>query len=256
MPSPFPGMDPYLESVDVWPELHGQLIHSIRRHLHQVLPERYVARIDRHIWVHDPDEDDRILLGRPDVFVTDPQEPAGGAPASVTAAPATITLPFAPREGHRFVRIKDVQSRRVVTVIELLNPSNKASGPDREAYLAKRNEYLASRLNLVEIDLLRSGQRMPLGAPPPADYYVLIARAASLPQAGVWPIGLRQSLPTIPIPLDPDIPDVTVNLQACLSEAFEEGRLGSDIKYTQPPTPPLHEPDATWARELLAARTT
>lgn len=254
MPSPFPGMDPYLEDPDVWSDFHTTFITTFRRQLHAVLPPQYVARVDRHVWVQEPD-DERLLLGRPDVYAATPAEAEGGAATATIADPFTVELAVQPSEGSRYLRIVDAKSRRVVTVVELLSPSNKTSGPDRTAYLTKRNDYLARRLNLVEIDLLRAGQRMPMGAPPPAQYYVLVARAARMPHAGLWAVSLREPLPPIPVPLDPSVPEVTVDLQRCLSDSYDEGRFAQDIDYVEPPVPVLHEPDATWARELLAART-
>jgi hypothetical protein len=251
-------MDPYLEDSDIWSDFHGEFIHVIRGHLHAVIPERYVARIDRHIWVDESEDDERLLLGRPDVYVADPEPGAVASSASTAVAdadPVTVDLPFIRRERNRYIRIMDARERRVITVIEVLSPSNKAGGLDRRHYLAKRDEYLGRGVNLVEIDLLRGGQRMPLGKPPPADYYVLVSRAARYPKGGLWPIMLRQPLPPIPIPLDAGVPEVFVHLEACFAEAYDEGRFASDIDYTEPPTPPLTEPDASWSRDLLAART-
>jgi hypothetical protein len=138
----------------------------------------------------------------------------------------------------------------------VLSPSNKVPGDDGQAYRFKRGQYLAGRVNLVEIDLLRAGERPPLGDPPPApsDYYILVSRASEFPQAGFWPLSVRDVLPTIPVPLDPEEADVPLDLRPCADRAYDEGRYGSQINYTQAPNPPLREPDALWARQLLAAR--
>src|SRR5436190_66443 len=159
MPSPFPGMDPYIEEPSLWPDFHGSMIYAFRAALNAVLPERYVAHVDQYVWLHEPDLPTRQRLGRPDAFVTDEAAPPGNGPASsaalaALAAPAVSTLPVVRRTGPRYIQIRDGHDRRVVTVIELLSPSNKDSGGDRDAYLAKRNEYLATGTNLVEIDLL------------------------------------------------------------------------------------------------------
>src|SRR5205085_8491389 len=110
----------------------------------------------------------------------------------------------------RYIKIIDSEERRIVTVIEVLSPSNKTGSADGQAYRLKREEYIANGINLVEIDLLRSGLRPPLGnpAPPISDYYVLVHRGWEKDRLGIWPISIRDPLPAVPIPLDPDIPDV------------------------------------------------
>jgi hypothetical protein len=255
MPSPFPGVDPYLEDPAVWPDFHFRFIAHLGNHLNERLPECYVTEIDRHVWLQEPSAEERMLIGRPDVYAGDtgPEPPAPAATATIPA-PATTVVPIEPRLGDRYINVVDVADRRVVTVIELLSPSNKYPGRDRDAYLTKRREYIHARLNLVEIDWLRDGPRMPMTAPPPAQYYVLVGRAAELPKFGVWALSVREPLPTVPVPLDPGVADIPLDLQRCFTAVYDAGRYRSKIDYTRPPTPPLHEPDATWARERLAAR--
>lgn len=255
MPSPFPGMDPYLEEPSLGPDFHLGMIAAMRAALNAQLPPRYAAYADRYVWLHEPDADTRLRHGKPDVYVTDRAETmAEGNPVGTLAAPAVVTLPAVRREGNRYLRIIDRQSRRVVTVIELLSPSNKEPGEDREAYLAKRNEYLATGTNLVEMDLLRQGIRLPMGepGPPPADYYVLVSPAAAFPQAGVWPFAVRDPLPAVPIPLDAGETPLLLALKPCFDRAYEEAPYQRELDYNAPPQPPLPEPDAAWARELLA----
>jgi len=111
-------------------------------------------------------------------------------------------------------------------------------------------------VNLVEIDLLRDGERPPLQVPepPPSDYYILVCPAATFPQAGFWPFSVREPLPLVSIPLDPHSEPVFLDLRACLDRAYDGGRYSDEIDYRQPPVPPLSEADAAWADELLAAR--
>src|SRR5262249_39139400 len=147
-------------------------------------------------------EKDRLLIGGPDVFVAD-REPsvANGGVATVTA-PVTTILPGVVRK-QRYLKIVDSEARKIVAVIEILSPSNKTRGDDGEAYRLKREEYIASGVSLVEIDLLRSGVRPPLGdpAPPVSDYYILVHRAWEKDRMGIWPISIRDALPQVPIPL-------------------------------------------------------
>lgn len=258
MPSPFPGMDPYLEQPELWGECHTALIYLVHAQLNARLPARYTASTDIHVWLQEADAESRERRD-PDVFVSDRGH--GGAAVAVRpnarAAPAEIVLPVEQRRGHRFVTIRDKLNDRVVTVIEVLSPTNKAAGRDRDAYLAKRDEYFLARVNLVEIDLLRSGTRPPLGeqAPAPFAYYVMVCRDSEFPKAGFWPLGVRDTLPEIPVPLKPEDSDCPLDLRACLDRGYDEGRWAQKVDYTLPPDPPLAEPDATWAKELLANRT-
>lgn len=252
MSSPFPGMNPYLEDPDIWPDFHGSFLIELRSRLNLVLPKGYVARWDRYVWV---DEDDRErLLGKPDVFVSESGVPAiqNGGTATL-ASPVTVLLPMLEAKGKPVVKIFDARGKRVVTVIEMLSPANKSRGVDHEAYLAKRQEYLQTGTNLVEIDLLRGGQRAPVeGENAPCDYCILVSRAAEFPRAGFWPLTIRDPLPTIPIPLDPGVADVSIALQDCLAPVFEQGRYDEDIDYTQAPPPPvMSADDVEWVRERV-----
>src|SRR5262249_26500385 len=114
----------------------------------------------------------------------------------------------------------------------------------------------SSGVNLVEIDLLRAGKRLSLGKPKPprSDYLILVGRADEMPVMGYWTLSVRDPLPVLPIPLDPSVEDVSLDLRACLDRAYEEANFAWEIDYSRPLHPPLKEPDATWARELLAAR--
>lgn len=255
MPSPFPGMDPYLESW-VWPDCHGTLITAIRAQLNTKLPRRYIANTELYAWREGQSENDRLLLGGPDVHAVDRGPTTSNGPLGATVvAPVTTILPGVERK-QRYVRIVDESGRRIVTVIELLSPSNKTAHESGDAYRYKREEYIASGINLVEIDLLRSGVRPPLGDPAPSipDYYVLVCRAWQRPKLDLWPFSIRDPLPQVPVPLDPEEPEILLNLRAAFDRSYDEARYDEQVDYTKPPKPPLREPDAKWALELLSAR--
>jgi hypothetical protein len=118
----------------------------------------------------------------------------------------------------------DKSNNRVITAIEILSPSNKTDGADRDAYLAKRDEYFLAQINLVEIDLLRSGLRPPLGEQTPEQfaYYLMVCRNTQFPKAGFWSFGIRDTLPEVPVPLKPEDPDCPLDLRACLDRGYEE----------------------------------
>ena len=153
--------------------------------------------------------------------------------------------------GLSFVEIRNRLNRRLVTVIELLSPSNKRLRADREQYEAKRGAILTSRTNLVEIDLLRGGLRLPLADEVAGDYGVLVSRATDRPDADWYPIALRDRLPKIPIPLDDEDPHVNLDLHAILDRLYDEGGY-QDFIYDAEPDPPLSPQDAAWARGVLA----
>jgi hypothetical protein len=250
-------MDPYIEAPHLWNDFHISMIVAMRSALNAVLPARYAASADVHVWSVDPDKETSVLLGKPDVPITEEMETNGGVTTRVrhAAAPATLRLRKRRQRTRRYLRIHEARSSRLVTAIELLSPANKAPGPDRDAYIAKREEYLATGTNLVEIDLLRAGTRPPLGDnPPESAYYVLACREWEFPLAGFWPIGVRDPLPEIPVPLAEDVSDAPLPIRRCVDECYDGGRYPLKIEYGEPPTPPLREPDATWASELLTAR--
>ena len=258
MPSPFPGMDPYLESPSYWGDCHVNILGAIRTDLNATLPNRYAAATELYVWIHEPDAESRRR--KPDVYVSDHGSVLSRETSVATATSATrtkIVLPPIPIMGTKYLRIVDVDNQRLVTVIELLSPANKQPGPDRQAYLSKRNEYLAANVNVVEIDLLRRGSRLPLGDSPMvmSDYYVLLCRAANFPQAELDTFGIRDPIPEFAIPLDPGENEPVLSLRRCLDRVYNEGRYAMKIKYDVPPKPPLEGEDATWAREMLSQRT-
>src|SRR5665213_888143 len=250
MPSPFPGMDPYLEDPDLWPDFHLTFLVALRAALNQVLPAPYVARADRHVWVDDPESELR-LLGRPDLYIADPLDGQRDLEtATALAAPVTASLPYPARKGQPFLKVLDPRQHRVVTAIELLSPANKKSGKDRDAYLNKRADYLASQINLVEMDLLRSGERPPMDKPlPPAHYYIIVCRVLDFPRAGAWPFTVRDLLPAARIPLGPADEPVVLPLRPSLDRAYDEAEYAQEIDYDQPTKPSLDAADAAWAAE-------
>lgn len=251
MPSPFPGMNPYLEHPGVWVDFHHTYLTFIREAIAgQVAPD-YQVRIEQHVYIED-EPDDRRLIGIADADV----RIEGGSPASVggTVAvltpPAQVQMPKVRRRKARYLTIRTGTGERVVTVLKLLSPANKDGGVDQAAYLAKRRELLAGAVSLVELDLLRGGMRMPLGRHAACDYYALVSRPPDRPTADFWPIRLRNPLPVIPIPLDPGRPEATLSLQDTLHRAYDSARYGPSL-YRRPPEPRLPAEDAAWAEGLI-----
>ena len=262
MPSPFPGMDPYLEGR-LWPEVHASLIYTIKSALAASLPDGYFVETHEYVWLCAEPPEKRRRGGSPDVFLANGTltgHPSSATTVAVAAAEPTVRVTLssaAAVEKKRYLRVVDADNDRVVTVIELLSPSDKLPRDDRVRYLAKRDEYLGGRANLVEFDLLRKGRRLPMGEPEPpdADYYIVVTRAAEYPVAGVWAFTVHDRIPVIPVPLDPDQAAVPLDLRACLDKAYDDARLAKRIEYSAPATPALRAPDAAWAAGFLAGRT-
>ncbi|MEX2170132.1 MAG: DUF4058 family protein [Pirellulales bacterium] len=254
MPSPFPGMNPYLEQVDVWHDFHQSFVAHIRDAIAPQIRPKYLAKIDENVYIHELSAEERHLLGRPDVAVLSNQP--GGTTTAVAerAAPAYgHLLPLADELQESFIEIRDQESRELITVIELRSPTNKVRGPDRDQYIAKRRCILASPAHLVEIDLLRGHERMPVRDMPPCDYVVMVSRYQERPRVGLWPINLRDRLPEIPIPLRYDDPDATLDLQPVLANLYDAAGY-EDYIYRGKPQPPLRGEDAVWAEGMIEVR--
>jgi hypothetical protein len=254
MPSPFPGMNPFLEEEDVWHDFHESYLPALRDHLAAQLPAHYIAKINEHLYIHEPTEERRLFFGRADVFVATQQSAAASGATATLGGPAQVLLPAVDVEGLSLLEIHDRRDRRLVTVIELLSWANKYAGADREQYLVKRGQLLRSRTHFVEIDLLRGGPRMPFaGALPECDYYAMVSRVEKRPQADLWPIRLRERLPVLPIPLRAPDADAHLDLKAVLDQVYDGARYGNYI-YESQPQPNLRAEDSAWAAQFLPAR--
>lgn len=254
MPSPFPGMDPYLEG-SLWTTLHFTLGAEIVRQLaprlrprYVVLPvERFVMEISNGVAV-------TTTSVYPDVGVAEagPQL-SGRSETAAASAPLRLATVMPEAVPHITVEIRDTTNRRLVTVIEILSPTNKR-GEGVEEYLTRRRRILLSTAHLLEIDLLRTGQRVPMQQPlPAAPYFVFLSRADDRPMTEVWPIALNQALPIVSVPLLPGDADVFLDLQSAFTAAYD--LLGYDliIDYTQPPEISLSNEEKAWVDQYLQA---
>jgi hypothetical protein len=256
MPSPFPGIDPYIESSGMWGDFHTTLLVALRAKLNALMPRRYRAKVDVFVFIQVPSERPRVRRRlEPDTFVVKRHRRNGGLSAVGTmVAPSTITLP-AVRKKKKAVLVVDRQMNRVVTAIEILSPSNKEAGDDRTAYLNKRGEYFGGGVSLVELDLLRGGSRLPLGSSPPEkEYYAMVCRAWEFPRADLWTFSIRDAIPDIPIPLAEGVPDTRLPLRECVERAHAEGCYDTEFEYGQPLTPALNKADSAWLRQLVGSR--
>ncbi len=202
----------------------------------------------------EPEASQRRLAGHSDVAVTQGLTENGiRVGTAVPEASVEVLVPVVDLEGSSYLEIRDRRDRRVITIVELLSPSNKYAGRDREQYIVKRSRAFGSSAHFVEIDLLRGGPRLPLTNLPPCDYYALVSRMERRPRADLWPIQLRQRLPVVPIPLSDPHPDAQLDLQDVLHRVYDAARYGSYI-YEEEPTPNLASDDTAWARTLVPTR--
>jgi hypothetical protein len=245
-------MNPYIEQERVWSDFHESFMPAARDALAAQVRPHFIAKINEHLFIHEMPEAPRRFVGRGAIGVTrTPSGAPGSAPGTtVLGAPAQVRLPALDVERLSFVEIRDRDGWQLVTVIELLSPSNKYAGPDRDQYLAKRQELLASATHLVEIDLLRGGPRMPMENLPACDYCVLVSRAPNRPDAGLWPIRLRERLPVVPIPLRPRHADAELDLQPLLDRIYDAAGY-EDYLYRGQPQPQLNAEDAAWAQPFV-----
>ncbi|MCY2992109.1 MAG: DUF4058 family protein [Planctomycetota bacterium] len=250
MPSPFPGMNPYLEQEDAWHDFHERFLPLVAERIAAQVDPRYIVKIDEHIYIHELSAEQRRFLGRADITVGRGRSAAERQTATgVLEAPAEGYLPAVDVERLAFVEIRDRRNRQLVTLIELLSPANKRPGADRDQYLAKRHEVLASAAHFVEIDLLRGGRRPPVEDWPACDYCVLVSRCEQRPRVGIWPLRLSDRLPLVPIPLRAPDPDAQLDLQEALHDIYDKAHYQTYI-YDGAPDPPLTPQDEVWARQF------
>lgn len=251
MPSPFPGMDPYLENPEIWPEVHSRLIVAISDSLAPSLHPKYYAAIEKRTYLDTPE--DSILVGIPDVSVTSrsPELNTENRAATALTQAEIVTLPLPEEVTERYLEIRDTQTSTVITAIEILSPKNKRPGEGRTAYLQKRQRVLTAQTHLVEIDLLRGQAQMPLGTDTKTNYRILVSRSHTRPKAELYGFNLQTPIPTFYLPLKPGDSEPEINLKAILDDIYDRAGYSFRIDYKQPPKPGLDKTDQQWAATLF-----
>jgi hypothetical protein len=251
MKSPFPGMDPYLEPH--WLDIHASLAIGARDSLNSDLPDDLVAHVEERVAIESRSGEEH-LFGR--VF-----EPAAGESPAVADTSGTIRAPYrllaqVEPMTERFVRVTEVGTERLVSVLEFVSPTNKR-GEGLSAFRSKRAELLLCGVNFVEVDLHRAGDwqlllrphRSPRGAATP--YRVTIRVPTDPAAVYLYPIRLQDCLPAISIPLRQRDPEVKIDLQGLIDRAYSSGRYDRCLDYSQPCEPPLDPDQAAWTEALL-----
>lgn len=254
MPSPFPGMDPYLEGY-LWPDVHSALASKIRQFLAPLLRPKYVARLEVYL-AEDPFPEGEIGILYPDVEVVETQQkqrPAQNLKGStLTITPPALALPVTQSVQVRLtsVEIRDTANNKLITSIEILSPVNKRE-PGLTTYRKKRQRLYQANVHLLELDLIRRGTR-PFTQPRlPNVPYCIALTCAHAKQIDLWPIDLPVPLPVVPVPLqDPD-PDVPLDLQSVLAAIYDEAAYDLTLDYSQTPPPPaLSSNDIDWLQSI------
>ncbi len=255
----FPGMDPYLEAPAIWEGFHSSFVVYMRDALQPQLRPRYIASVERRVVVESPNGDQRPII--PDVWVGNRTQASATSATAVADVDSPVIVEVSALEIHQsYLEILDTTTgMRVVTVIEVVSPSNKYHGHGRDLYLTKQAEVLSSLVNLVEIDLHRSGPHV-VSVPEsvarskgPYDYLVCTNRAVGPREKfELYPRRLADRLPRIPIPLATGDRDVRLDLQAVLELAYDRGAYSDQLRYDRPCSPPLDPTDEEWAKKVIS----
>ncbi|BAY25171.1 hypothetical protein NIES2100_49770 [Calothrix sp. NIES-2100] len=255
MRSPFPGMNPYLEYPELWPEVHHWIITAIAESLVPQLRPKYRVAVEKR--VYQVTDENSVLVGIPDVSVgrsltKTEAELSSVAVASSPVKPITVNVPIPEEVREGYLEVREVGTGEVVTVIEVLSPKNKRPGAGRNAYESKRQQVLGSLSHLVEIDLLRGGKPMPiLGTEIPASYRILVSRCNYRPKAELYPFNLPEAIPSFLLPLRQGDTEPLLDLQALIHGVYDRAGFDLAIDYTHEPVPPLSSADGIWVDALL-----
>lgn len=254
MASPFPGMDPYLEHPVLWEGLHARMVVAIANWLQPLLDPRYVATVEERVYIEGPQR--RI----PDVWIQKARDAEAAVAVAEPRSSRAVIVEVEPLEVHesRIEIVDAYNDMKLVTLIELLSPTNKLPGPGFDSYQQKQQEILDRDCHLVEIDLLRRGEHV-LAVPEwklaelrDHAYLACVSRWPQRNRYELYPMPLRERLAEISVPLaDPD-PDVVLLLQEVLTQVYDEGRYQRRVRYNEPCEPPLDAPDQTWADQILS----
>ena len=251
MPSRFPGVDPYVES-QLWEDFHTRFITILSESLVPQVRPQYSVVVERYVYVTNEAEE-AVSIIAPDTFLAETghgRRDATLGQGTVTLEPVQHRIPL-PRRRQPYLAIRTRQKQRVVTIVELLSPWNKTRAAGMTEYLNKRANVLDSTANLVELDLLRGGERLPTEQPlQPGDFYAFISRPSAVPEVAVYAWTLRDPNPSLPIPLADSDPDVVIDLQQVYQTTYDRAGYDYSLDYDEAIKPPLCPADAKWEKSL------
>lgn len=256
MPSPFPGMDPFVEQPAYWASFHSRLIVALANAIEVGLSQEYYVEVEVRSYLSEGDES--LLVGIPDAVVftdsTADKADSESLPQATVATlpkPQRVTVPMPETVKERYLELREVGSNRVITVIEVLSPKNKRPGKGRNNYEDKRLKILSSLTHLVEIDLLRGGESMPvMSGIDNEEYSILVSRSEQRPSADLYSFSLQDEIPSFALPLSA-AEQLIISLQEIFSQVYDQARYGSRIDYQQPLNPTLTSEEQIWLTSLL-----
>ncbi len=221
MPSPFPGMDPFLEEESLWPTFQRQLVLSLYQVLLPGLVDRYRARISQRQYVTEQALFTSII-----------------------------------REEHQedLIEVRQRSDGRLVTLVDVVSPANKTTSTGRTVYLDKRKEGRTAGANLVEIDLVLQGQPTldySRDGLPDWDYAVTVTRSTQPERYEIYTATLQKRLPKFRLPLACDDRDTVLDLHSVFTRCYDQGGFASRINYQKDPPTTLNDEDRQWLNDLL-----
>ena len=258
MTSPFPGMDPYLEG-SLWSDFHRTLILTMRRLIVPQLPSQYFAVIESYV-MEDKNPGEEIGIMYPDLGVLEKrndrvEEPSVVYGKGTPITPPTISLPSLPSFHISIptIEIRDIDDQGLISVIEVLSPVNKRN-PGLKSYQNKRLKLHKAGINLLEVDLLRRGQRVVENPNIPFSHYMAVLQRGYDKTYDVWTMDIKDKLPVLPLPLKRRDKDIVIDLQLSLNMTFKENYNRNSINYRKTPPPPaFSKEDKKWIAEQLKA---
>jgi hypothetical protein len=254
MPSPFPGMNPYLEHPSLWAGIHHRLITAIANDLAPKLRPKYIVAIEER--VYEVSGDTAMLVGVPDVSVQSSPSLTRSTESNLAIAPTPqpieVLLPLPEILTEAYLEIRAIETEEVVTIIEVLSPKNKQVGIGRLQYETKRLKILGSATHFVEIDLLRQGNAMAMvGDFEQSHYRIVVSKSETRPKAQLYGFNLQDRIPEFPVPLRTSEPEPAIDLKSLLDQIYDQGSYDLRIDYSRPPIPALSELDMVWLNERL-----
>ncbi|MBC6421562.1 MAG: DUF4058 family protein [Hormoscilla sp. SP5CHS1] len=259
MPSPFPGMNPYLENPRFWHQIHKWLTILIAEIMNPKISPKYWVSVEERVYQTTGNSDGTLLVGIPGNVVIGQSRvnivpPSTGSVAiAAPSQPVKINLPMPETVKEWYLEVLEVETEEVITVIEIISPKNKQAGEGRKSYMKKREKILGSSTHLIEIDLLRMGKPMPmLNQDLKTHYRIVVSRSQTRPMADLYAFNLQQEIPSIPLPLQAEDEEPLIPLQSLLHTLYDRGSYDLRVDYKKKPTPALSTEDDTWANQLLS----
>ncbi|MEM7656886.1 MAG: DUF4058 family protein [Bacteroidota bacterium] len=248
MKSPFPGMDPFLED-HLWPDVHNSLIFVIKELLVPQLPDRYLVQTTLYTSpLVSPWEEVGIMVPDVEVLKRKAEEPVPAYSQGAKLSPVSFSIPERQVRIPR-LEIQDRAGNQLITAIEVLSPANKY-GQGLSAYQQKKARLQEAGVHILEIDLIRRGNRpLLVDHPGPMPHYLVALYHAIARKTDVWSFQLQDLLPTVPVPLQAGEADLVLVLSEAMRLIYERSRYDRAIDYgALPPAPPFSEDELAWMK--------